>query len=588
MFFVSLVWLNGFSQNVGIGTTTPKARLHVADSNVVFTGPSNVSATTNFNPPVQGPGTRMMWYPQKAAFRVGMVTGTQWDKDSIGLHSFAAGLDSKAKGIRSFAIGNEANASGDSSIALGTGPIASGLASTAIGFNSFAEGLGSTTLGVLNKSSKDFSFSAGYQSEAAAPGSIAIGFSATTTGDGSVAIGPNAFAGGHFSTAFGAASSALGDSSIAIGTTVTASKLVSTAIGYNTKAQGLASTAIGVLNTSSKDFSFSAGYQSEALGLASIAIGFTNTASGDGATAIGASVVASGYISTAFGGGSYASGDFSVAMGELSSAYGHHSIAMGKNTLARGDYSMAIGNSTLARSPASLVIGNFNDTASASSLFEIGNGTANNARKNALTVLSNGNVGIGKTNPSLKFEMTLANSGSSYHPNTSVGVESNSHHYINLITNNNSETGILFGNGISYADGGITYTPATGSPTPRVMNFRTANTTTMTLYSNGNLGIAGSLFQNSDMNLKKNITPLSNSLSLIQQLHGYTYSWKDEKRDNAQQIGLLAQELQKVYPELVKENADGNLSVNYIGLIPVLLESIKELKKEIEELKLKK
>jgi hypothetical protein len=57
---------------------------------------------------------------------------------------------------------------------------------------------------------------------------------------------------------------------------------------------------------------------------------------------------------------------------------------------------MAIGNSTLARSPGSLVIGNFNDTASASSLFEIGNGTAINARKNALTVLSNGNVGIGK------------------------------------------------------------------------------------------------------------------------------------------------------------------------------------------------
>jgi hypothetical protein len=83
---------------------------------------------------------------------------TQWDKDSIGLHSFAAGLDSKAKGIRSFAIGNEANASGDSAIALGTGPIASGLASTAIGFNSFAQGLGSTTLGVLNKSARIFHF----------------------------------------------------------------------------------------------------------------------------------------------------------------------------------------------------------------------------------------------------------------------------------------------------------------------------------------------------------------------------------------------------------------------------------------------
>jgi hypothetical protein len=70
-----------------------------------------------------------------------------------------------------------------------------------------------------------------------------------------------------------------------------------------------------------------------------------------------------------------------------------------------------------------------------------------------MTVLSNGAVGFGKANPSLKLEVTLANSGSSYHPNTSVGIESNNHHYINLITNNASETGILFGNGMSYCDG---------------------------------------------------------------------------------------------------------------------------------------
>jgi hypothetical protein len=108
-----------------------------------------------------------------------------------------------------------------------------------------------------------------------------------------------------------------------------------------------------------------------------------------------------------------------------------------------------------------------------------------------------------KTNPSLRLEVALANSGSFYHPNTSFGIENSTHHYINLITNNNSETGILFGNGISYCDGGITYTPATGSPTPRVMNFRTANTTTMTLYGNGNLSVTGSLLQSSDRNLKK-------------------------------------------------------------------------------------
>jgi len=48
---------------------------------------------------------------------------------------------------------------------------------------------------------------------------------------------------------------------------------------------------------------------------------------------------------------------------------------------------------------------------------------------------------------------------------------------------------------------------------------------------------------------------------------------------------LLAQEVKKVFPELVKENEKGELSVNYIGLIPVLIESIKEQQKQIDELK---
>src|SRR5690242_20471511 len=81
------------AQNVGIGTTTPVARLHVKDSNVVFTGPVSLPASTNYNPPMQGAGTRMMWYPQKGAFRTGTISGAQWNKDSIGSNSFAAGFN---------------------------------------------------------------------------------------------------------------------------------------------------------------------------------------------------------------------------------------------------------------------------------------------------------------------------------------------------------------------------------------------------------------------------------------------------------------------------------------------------------------
>ena len=100
---------------------------------------------------------------------------------------------------------------------------------------------------------------------------------------------------------------------------------------------------------------------------------------------------------------------------------------------------------------------------------------------------------------------------------------------------------------------------------------------------NGNATLAGTLTQNSDATLKKNIEQINDAGALLAQLHGYRYQWKDENADTDKQLGLLAQEVQKVLPELVKESHDGKLGVNYSGMVPVLLEAIKELKAEIEK-----
>jgi hypothetical protein len=93
------------------------------------------------------------------------------------------------------------------------------------------------------------------------------------------------------------------------------------------------------------------------------------------------------------------------------------------------------------------------------------------------------------------------------------------------------------------------------------------------------------LIETSDTRLKKNIVPIQNSLQKITQLNGYNYYWKNENTDNSIQTGVLAQEVQKIFPNLVKEGKDGMLAVNYSGLIPVLIESIKELQRQIDELK---
>src|SRR4030095_4607152 len=113
-----LIVNSSYSQNIGIGTTNPKARLHVLDSSVVFSADLALPVNQG-NPPIVGPGRRMMWYADKAAFRAGAIVGDHWDKHGIGNYSFAAGFNVIALGVGSFAAGFGAIALGDYSISIG-------------------------------------------------------------------------------------------------------------------------------------------------------------------------------------------------------------------------------------------------------------------------------------------------------------------------------------------------------------------------------------------------------------------------------------------------------------------------------------
>ena len=91
----------------------------------------------------------------------------------------------------------------------------------------------------------------------------------------------------------------------------------------------------------------------------------------------------------------------------------------------------------------------------------------------------------------------------------------------------------------------------------------------------------------SDRKLKENIQVVPNALDKVQALNGVTFDWK---RDGTPSAGVIAQDVQAVLPEAVKEvtslkNGDSHLAVNYHALTSILIESIKELKAEIEELK---
>jgi len=91
----------------------------------------------------------------------------------------------------------------------------------------------------------------------------------------------------------------------------------------------------------------------------------------------------------------------------------------------------------------------------------------------------------------------------------------------------------------------------------------------------------------SDKKYKENIKPIESALDKAMQLQGVTFDWKDSESilEIKEDIGFIAQDVEKVLPELVRDNGKGNLSLRYQGITPILLEAIKELKAEIEELK---
>lgn len=277
-----------------------------------------------------GQGTRMFFVPRRASFRVGYVSGTQWDDNNSGPYSIAAGHNTTARGSYSTAFGQGTTAMGNYSVALGQGSTANGINSTTMGLGTMANAINST----------------------------ALGESTTAWSRASIAMGWLSEAGG----------------------------LSSVAMGYNTRANGGYCTTMG--------------YNTLAAGRAAVATGENTTATGDNTTTTGFGTVASSYVATAMGLNTTASGSSSTSMGEGTIASGYASTAMGENTTAKSYAETVIGRYNTNYSPSGTISWSANDR-----LFVVGNGTSSVALSNALTILKNGNIGIGTDSPTTKLEV---------------------------------------------------------------------------------------------------------------------------------------------------------------------------------------
>jgi len=114
---------------------------------------------------------------------------------------------------------------------------------------------------------------------------------------------------------------------------------------------------------------------------------------------------------------------------------------------------------------------------------------------------------------------------------------------------------------------------------------------TQALHVVGNICYTGTIAACSDIRYKKDFKPLTNALENVLKLDALNYYWKrevypEQKFTAGKQIGFIAQDLEKVYPELVLTDKDGYKSVDYSRLTPILAQAIKEQQEEITNYKL--
>ncbi|WP_179320300.1 tail fiber domain-containing protein [Winogradskyella helgolandensis] len=300
----------------------------------------------------------------------------------------------------------------------------------------------------------------------------------------------------------------------------------------------------GAIDFSENDGGIFAFPNSGATGDYSMALGFYTKASGVVSTAMGYRTTASGYKSTAIGSGTTASGTASTAIGSASTASGTASTAIGSASTASSYASLAIGRFNVGG-------GNATDWVASDPLFEIGRGGedyfGNLERRNALTVLKNGKVGIGTSTPSTYLHITYG-SDASY-------------------TNNSGYMVI----------GEVTGTNIVFDQNEIIARNNGAASTLFLQQDGGDVRVGGVVVHSSDRRLKKDITPLIYGLETILELNPVEYNWKNREQDH-KSLGLIAQEVQPILENIVHiaDDEDKTLSVSYTELIPVLIKAIKE------------
>lgn len=463
---------------------------------------------------------------------------------------------SASTGINAIVIVNS------NSLASGDYALAEGFLTTAGGSVSHSEGGGTKALGDFGSHAEGYLTTAagGYGSHAEGSGTTATGdaTAAHVEGIGSIVTGDAGHAEGYYTTAtadYGAH---------AQGSGTTAGAWAAHAEGVGSVASGIGAHAEGYFTNAFGNYSHAEGYLSYAFGDYGHAEGNATSAFGLWSHAEGFGTTASGFIAHAEGNNTKATGNFSHSEGSQTSATTQDAHAEGNSTLASGGWAHAEGSWTVASGGGAHAEGEFT-TASASGAHSEGQlttaiGTASHAEGSGTT--ASGRVAHSEG------EKTTA-SGKWTHAGGFNSIASGDASFVHGTGSTASGAGtIVLGNNITGADDNTVYVHDL---------YITGLISTDPLATNGSGKVIAGV---SDARLKDNIETIGDTLTLINKLRPVSFKYKPElDLGNATHFGLIAQEVQTVFPELVKPRPgdEKHFNVSYIELIPLLVKAINEL-----------
>ena len=322
-------------------------------------------------------------------------------------------------------------------------------------------------------------------------------------------------------------------------------------------ASGWGSTAMGAYNRASGVGAFVSGFMNVAGPTSSSITAIPpSTTNLGGQFAVGYATAATGHVAFTSGYSTAASGNYSTAMGESSIASGANSTALGKSTSATGNYSTSLGNSTTASGSQSTALG---ESSTASGYASLATGKSNTASGYNATAMGRASTASGYYSTVIGYNATASDFASfvigQYNSSGSSATSAGSYDV--------SAPAFVIGNGTS----------GTVSDAFKVMFNGDATVS-------NDLTVSGDVVVSSDARLKSNIVSLGSTLARLLLIDGKTYTMK---KDGKQKIGVLAQDIQKVFPELVTEDSNEMLAVNYQGLVPVLINALKEQDGKMKE-----